>query len=335
MFFATPDRAAIFVLLFLVANLNYELAQTFYNGFLPEIADDEHMGRVSALGYGLGYAGAALLLTTVLVLIRYGDALGLPDADGFRARLSLMLVGIWWASFSLPILLIVRDRSPPAVAPQSVLVAARQGLREVATTIRRIRSYRMLSMFLLGFLIFNDGVQTLFSQTSVFAEKVLQLKIDKLASVILMIQLIALPGALLVGRLADRIGQKAALNLCLAVWVAVLSGAFFISQEWHFWIMAAATALVLGGTQSVSRTIVGLMTPESRAGEFFGFFNLSGKAFGIVGPIFFSEILARTGSAHWAILGLLLFFVVGWVVIIPLDISVGQREAREESDAGH
>ena len=244
-------------------------------------------------------------------------------------------MGLWWAVFSLPILIVVRDKSPPPRHAQSLWAAARHGLQEVGTTIRHIRSYRMLTIFLLGFLIFNDGVQTLISQASVFAQKVLDMQIAELAQVILMIQFVALPGALFVGWIADRIGQKTTLNLCLAIWVIVLISGFMITERWQFWIMAAATALVLGGTQSVSRTIMGLMTPEARTGEFFGFFNLSGKAVSVFGPIFFSEILARTGSAHMAIVSLLLFFVVGWAIIVPLDISRGQREAREGLDAPH
>ncbi|HEY2894370.1 MAG TPA: MFS transporter, partial [Pirellulales bacterium] len=114
-----------------------------------------------------------------------------------------------------------------------------------------------------------------------------------------------------------------------SIWVVVLVSGFLISEPWQFWIMAALTALVMGGTQSVSRTIMGLMTPESRTGEFFGFFNLSGKAFSMFGPIMFTEILKRTGSANWAILSLLVFFAVGWIIIAPLDIKRGQRDARE------
>jgi MFS transporter, UMF1 family len=333
MFFATPDRPWLFVTLFVIANLNYELVQGFYNAFLPEIADDEHMGRVSAWGYGTGYVGGGLLLLIAMILLSQGEAWGLPTADGFIPRLCLLLMGLWWAVFSLPILIVVRDKSPPAKHVRSLWAAARHGLQEVGTTIRHIRSYRMLTIFLLGFLIFNDGVQTLISQASVFAEKVLDMQIAELAQVILMIQFVALPGALFVGWIADRIGQKTTLNLCLAVWVSVVVSGFLITEKWQFWIMAAATALVLGGTQSVSRTIMGLMTPEARTGEFFGFFNLSGKAVSVFGPIFFSEILARTGSAHLAIVSLLVFFVVGWVIIIPLDIIRGQHEAREGLDS--
>jgi len=323
----------LFVALFAIANLNYELVQGFYNAFLPEIADDNHMSRVSSWGYGTGYVGGGLMLLVALILLDQGPAWGLPTENGFIPRLCLLLMGIWWAVFSLPILLIVRDKSPPRRASESILASARQGFQEVGRTIRHIQSYRMLAIFLVGFLIFNDGVQTVISQASVFAEKVLHMEIAELAKVILLIQFVALPGALLVGRLADRIGQKTALNLCLAIWVTLLVAGFFITERWQFWMMAVFAALVLGGTQSVSRTIMGLMTPEARTGEFFGFFNLSGKAASVLGPIFFSEILARTGSAHLAILSLLVFFIVGWAIIVPLNIARGQRDAREGLEA--
>lgn len=328
MFFATPDRPWFFVALFAIANLNYELVQGFYNAFLPEIADDNYMSRVSSWGYGTGYVGGGLMLVVALVLLSWGPDWGLPTDDGFIPRLCLLLMGVWWAVFSIPMLLMVRDKSAPRRKDESLLASARHGFREVGGTIRHIRSYRMLAIFLLGFLIFNDGVQTVISQASVFAEEVLDMKISELAGVILMIQFVALPGALSVGWLADRIGQKTALNLCLAVWVTLLIGGFFITEKWQFRAMAFFAALVLGGTQSVSRTIMGLMTPAARTGEFFGFFNLSGKAASVLGPIFFSEILARTGSAHLAILSLLVFFIVGWAIIMPLNIARGQREAR-------
>jgi UMF1 family MFS transporter len=135
------------------------------------------------------------------------------------------------------------------------------------------------------------------------------------------------------GWFANKIGQKNALHICLAIWVVVLFSGFLITEVWQFRIMAALTALVMGSTQSVSRTIMGLMTPEDRTGEFFGFFNLSGKAFSMLGPIMFAEILTRTGSANWAILSLLVFFVVGWAIIAPLDIKQGQQQAGKDGTA--
>ncbi|HEX3727669.1 MAG TPA: MFS transporter [Pirellulales bacterium] len=332
MFFGTPERPWFFVAMFLIANLNYELVQSFYNAFLPEVADDRRMSEVSAWGYGAGYVGGGLMLVVAILLLKYGESWGLPADNYFLPRLCLLVMGLWWAVFSLPILLVVRDKSPPRVERRSFLATAIGGLQEVRRTLLDIRRYQMLAIFLVGFLIFNDGVMTVISQASVFAKHKFEMKDEDLIPVFLMIQFVALPGAVVLGWLANKIGQKRALHICLSVWVIVLVSGFLITEVWQFWCMAALTALVMGGTQSVSRTIMGLMTPESRTGEFFGFFNLSGKAFSMLGPIMFTEILKRTGSANWAILSLLVFFAVGWAIIAPLDIARGQRQARAEPE---
>jgi len=328
MFFGTPERPWFFVAMFLVANLNYELVQCFYNAFLPEIADDKRMSEVSAWGFGTGYVGGGLMLALAVVLLKFGEQWGLPTENYFLPRLCLLLMGVWWAVFSLPMFFLVRDKVASRREHRSLLATAKTGLDEVWTTLGHIRRYRMLAIFLVGFLIFNDGVMTVISQASVFAKNKFQMDDAALVPVFLMIQFVALPGAVFLGWFANKIGQKNALHICLAIWVVVLISGFLIEEVWQFWVMAAVTALVLGGTQSVSRTIMGLMTPESRTGEFFGFFNLSGKAFSMLGPIMFTEILKRTGSANWAIISLLVFFVVGWAIIAPLNIARGQRDAR-------
>ncbi len=327
MFFATPDLPWLFVVLFLLANLGYEQAWGFYNAFLPEIADDDHMGRVSSWGFGAGYVGGGLLLLAAILIFTFGDDWGLPSENGFRFRLSLLLTGLWWGLFSLPIFLVVKDKRVPSSHPQPILEAARTALGEVWSTLRNIRRYRMLVMFLIGFLIYNDGVQTMITQASVFATNVLSMETAELGGVILMIQFVALPGALVVGWWADHVGQKSALLICLGIWITLLISAFFITEKWQFWTMAVFAALVLGGTQSVSRTIMGLMTPEARSAEFFGFFNLSGKAVSMLGPIVFSTTMYVTGSPHWAILSLLGFFVAGVAIIAPLNIAKGMEQA--------
>jgi UMF1 family MFS transporter len=327
MFFGTPDHPWWFVAMFLIANLNYELVQSFYNAFLPEIADDNRMSEVSGWGYGTGYVGGGLMLVVAVVVLQFGERLGLPTDNGFLPRLCLLIMGVWWAVFSLPMLLIVRDRAAPRNAGKSFAETAVMGLQDVKRTLLDIRRYRMLAIFLVGFLIFNDGVMTVISQASVYAQRKFEMDEARLVPLFIMIQFVALPGAVFLGWIATKIGQKNALHICLGIWVLVLLSGFVIEQEGQFWVMAAVTALVMGGTQSISRTIMGLMTPESKTGEFFGFFNLSGKAFSMLGPIMFTEILKRTGSANWAILSLLVFFVVGWLIIAPLNIAKGQEQA--------
>ena len=330
MFFATPDRGWLLVGLFAVAQLSFELSQGFYNGFLPEIADEHTMDRVSAFGYGCGYVGGGLALAIFLVIYKCGPALGLPaagsDPTALLPRVGLLFMGLWWGMFTIPALLWLRDKGQRR-DEGSVLSVASRALRQVGASIRNIRRYRMLALFLLGFLFYNDGVQTVLSQASVFATRAIGMDTGELAMLVLMIQFIALPGAILVGRLATRYGQRATLLGCLAVWIGLLMAAWFVTTRTEFWIMGAVLALVMGGIQSVSRAVMGQMTPAQHTAEFFGFFNLSSKAASMFGPLLFTEVLARTGSPHNALISLLVFFIIGSTLVSRVNILEGRRQA--------
>jgi UMF1 family MFS transporter len=330
LFFVPPSYPWIVTALFFLASLFFELSLGVYNGFLPEIARDEDMDRVSAWGFAMGYLGGGLALALVIVMFFFGDKIGLPPEgeSAFRTRLGLLLMGLWWGFFTLPTLAVVRDKRSATRSPKPLGRAAKQALREVGGTIRNVRRYRMLALFLLGFLIYNEGVQTMISQSGTFAKRVLKMEPQDLVMVVLMIQFIALPGAILVGHLATRFGQKSTLIGCLLVWIAILVAAYYITTTLQFWIMAAVAALVLGGTQSVSRSIMGQMTPEKHTAEFFGFFNLSGKATSMFGPIFFTSILALTGDANLAVTSLLVFFVAGLAIVTRLNLALGKEQAR-------
>jgi UMF1 family MFS transporter len=336
MFFATPDRAWLLVVLFLIAQLGMELAQGFYNGFLPELAGEKRMDRLSAQGFAVGYVGGGLSLLLFLLLFSLGTHIGLPSSDAdptsLLPRLGLLLMGVWWAVFTLPAVFWLRDRGKPK-HDLSVAASALKALREVKKTITNLKRYRMLFLFLLGFLFYNDGAQTVLSQASVFGKQELGMTAGELVQVVLMIQFVALPGALGIGYLSERLGAKVALVLCLAVWVALLVGAYFVSTKAEFWVLGGGVALVMGGIQSVSRSIMGKMTPVAHTAEFFGFFNLSSKAASMFGPVVFSEVLTRTHDAHNAILSLLLFFVVGWVIVSFVNVEAGRKQAVAEDAA--
>ena len=251
---------------------------------------------------------------------------------GIRLRVGILLMGLWWGAFSIPSILFLRDRGIPSVVRRSVAETASHAMRRVGGTIRNVRVYRTLSLFLLGFLIYNDGVQTVISQASVFGIEVLEMGATELAGLILMIQFLAIPGAMLIAFLAKKLGQRPTLMMCLAVWIGIVCAAYFITQRWQFWIMGVAVALVMGGTQSVSRAIMGNMTPKAHTAEFFGFYNLSGKATSFVGPILFVTVLGQTGQPHVAIVSLLIFFLVGAGIVSRLDFARGRREAGADAE---
>ena len=324
-----PEWPWAFMALFFLASLAFELSFSFYNGFLPEIADEESMNRVSGIGYAAGYFGGGVALAVAIAALSIGGSYGLTTGQGLR--IGLVIMGLWWAVFTLPAVFFLRDRNPPRGRATSFAQTARVALGEVARTIRSVRSYSVLALFLLGFLLYNEGIQTVMSQASVFAREVLRMQPGELGMVVLMIQFVATPAALGVGWMADRLGAKRTLLLCLAIWCGILIAAYFIRERWQFWCLGVVLSLVMGGTQSVSRAIMGSMTPQAKTAEFFGFFNLSCRATSMVGPILFAQMLVWTGSANVALLSLLVFIVAGMLTVARVNVRCGIEQAKSHA----
>jgi UMF1 family MFS transporter len=318
----------VFVGLFFVTSLCFELTFGFYNSFLPEISDEASMNRVSGYGFAAGYFGGGMALLAAIVVLKIGQ--GQEIALSTLLRACLVLMGVWWGLFMLPAAFFLYDHAAPRHA-KGLVATAKGAFVEVGRTLNHVRAYSMLALFLLGFLLFNEGIQTVMSQASVFAREVLAMQPAELAMVVLMIQFLATPAALAVGWVSDRFGSKPTLLACLGVWCGLLVGAYFITTTRQFWILGAILAMVMGGTQSVARGMMGLMTPVSKTAEFFGFFNLSARATSMVGPILFAEVLSQTGSANAAILSLLVFIVAGAIVVFRVNLHRGITQAKAEA----
>ncbi|MBN1395960.1 MAG: MFS transporter [Pirellulales bacterium] len=325
------DHAWLIVTMFVLMGVCFELSLVPYNGLLLEITDERSINLVSALGYALGYAGGSVPLVAAWLIFKYGRQIGLANQTD-QYTVCIVMLGLWWGIFSLPSILILRDRGrrPEKCAP--LPRAARNAVGEVRNTIINIRRFPILALFLLAFLFYNDGMQTVLTQANALAVDEFHFSIYDLFLLVLMIQLIALPGALLVGKLSDLMGQKPVLLACLAVWSALLVAAAVVNDKTSFWIMGVVLALVMGGTQSVSRAMMGMMTPERHAAEFFGFFNLSGKAASVLGPVQFGLIIYLSDNARWAAVSLLIFFIVGIVLMARIDVVEGRRQAAKRGE---
>jgi UMF1 family MFS transporter len=319
-----PAMPWLIVGLFVCASLMFELSFSFYNGFLPELAGEDRLNKLSAAGFAAGYLGGGLALALSMVLVQLAPRLHLEAVTALRA--CLVFMGLWWGLFSLPAIMVLRDRAAPRGPRLPWFHSAGSAAAEVLRTLRHIRRYSMLSLFLLGFLIYNEGIQTVLSQASNFAKDALQMTAGELAALVLAIQFVSLPGALAVGKLSDWLGQKPTLMLCLAMWTGLLVAGSFVNRKVEFWGLGMGVALVMGGTQSVSRAIMGSMTPPERTAEFFGFFSLSSKATSMVGPVVYVEVSQWRGP-HAAILSLLAFVVTGWGVAAQVDIRRGRAQA--------
>lgn len=333
---ATPPSAIVVVTgLFCLANLCLELSLPVYNGFLPEIASDDDLDSVSAAGMGAGYLGGGLALLFALLLLKFGDQLGIDNLTT-RIRICIAGTGLWWIAFTIPTVLILKDIARDEAVTDRVSrfdgirTAVGNSWRDAFSTLRQIRANTPLLLFLIAFLFFNDGVQTVFSQSSTFALQEIKLTENELAGIILMIQFLAVPGALLVGRASNIFGRKSSLVACLVVWVALLTSAWFVQSKTAYVIMAVFVALVLGGTQSVARAIMGSLIPAGQEAKYFGFFNLSGKATSFMGSFLFGLVFATTQSARFAIVAVAIFFVVGLVLLSFADLSAVEGGEKPE-----
>ena len=325
MVFLTGTRYLLGVGLFLVANISFSAGVVVYNSFLPQIAAPEERDAVSSRGWAVGYLGGGLLLALNLVAVLYQDALGLDTAD--VARWSIVSAGVWWAAFTLVPLRRLRDRppAPDSVARGSVLTA---GFRQLAATLRELRGYPHTMLFLAAFLIYNDGVQTVIALASVYGVDELGLPDTVLVPTILMVQFLAFAGALLLGAAARRIGARATVLASLVIWTALLVAAYVIParQVVPFVALAAGIGLVLGGSQALSRSLYSHLIPAGREAQYFALYEISDRGTSWLGPLLFGLAYQATASYRLAILSLVVFFVVGFVLLalVPLRRAITQ-----------
>ena len=320
--------------LFIVLNVAITTSFVFYESFLPHLASEEEMDRVSAGGYALGYLGGGLLLVVNLLWIQWPERFGFPDALT-ATRLSFLSAALWWALFSIP--LFRRVPEPPLVRERDEIAprgAVRAAFSRIGETLRELRVYRDAFVLLLAFMLYNDGIQTTIRMSSAYGTE-LGFPQNALIAAYVMIQLVAMPFALLFGWLAGRVTGKRLVLFALAVYSVLTFFAYNMRTTRDFFILAFMVATVMGGTQAISRSLFATMIPRYKSAEFFGFWGVFDKFAGIFGPAIFTVMVWTTGSSRNAILALVLFFVTGGLLLLFVDVDRGRRAAREaEARAG-
>lgn len=306
--------------LFICANVAFGASIVVYNAFLPDLAAPEERDKVSARGWAVGYLGSGLLLLVNLIMYsRYGSTDG--NSSDLIVRIILASAGIWWAAFTLvPLLTLPRGRPP---APSHANVSSWQQFK---TTLGSLKAYPGALLFLIAFLIYNDAVQTVITMSSVFGQEELGLGLDTLTQVILMVQFVAIPGALFFERLAAWTSTRTSLIVSLVIWtIAVFLAWGYVHGETSFFLLAVGIALVLGGTQALSRSFFSVLIPDSRSAEYFSLYEISDKGTSWIGPLMFGVIYDFTGSYRTAILSLAVFFVIGLTLLffVPQKSNTG------------
>jgi UMF1 family MFS transporter len=321
MAFVTGDRYLLGGLLFLIANIAFGASIVVYNSFLPQLAAPDDRDRVSSRGWALGYLGGGLLLLLNLVVVQLLTQDGNDQRTLDLARWSIVSAGVWWAAFTLVPLRWLREHpgAESTTARGNVLL---DGFRQLGHTIRSLRAYPLTLYFLLAYLLYNDGIQTVIALASQYGTEELDLSQSTLIITILLVQFLAFGGALLLGALASRLGARKTILLSLVLWLGVVLAAYWLpaGEPLPFMLLGVAIGLVLGGSQALSRSLFSQLIPKGREGEYYGFYEISDKGTSWLGPLAFGLVFQLTNSYRIGIVSLVVFFVAGGILLAMVPI---------------
>ncbi|MCX4777040.1 MFS transporter [Streptomyces sp. NBC_01264] len=317
MFFLGGDRYLLGGLLLIVANASLSCSVVLYNAYLPQISTPEERDTVSSRGWAFGYTSGAFVLVLNLVLFQGHDSFGL--SEGEAVRICLASAGLWWGAFTIVPLRRLRDRAvvrEPGEAPPV------SGWKQLVVTLKDMRRHPLTLSFLLAYLIYNDGVQTVISQASVYGSEELELEQSTLIVAVLLVQILAVAGALGMGRLAVRYGAKRTILGSLVAWGVTLAAGYFLPARTPVWFfaLAAMIGLVLGGSQALSRSLFSHLVPAGKEAEYFSAYEMSDRGLSWVGPLVFGLTYQVTGSYRDAIISLVVFFALGFVLLARVPV---------------
>lgn len=296
-----------------LASFGFFSALTFYDALLVHVSPRGQLDRVSSLGYGLGYLGGGLLFAVNVLMFIKPHLFGIEDGPT-AVRWSFLSVAVWWLLFSFPLFRYVTE---PTRQRRPLRKAAIEGVRELKKTLRSISGQPEVWLFLVTFLMYNDGVNTIIKMAVDYG-MALGFASDQLIQALLMVQFIGFPSAILFGFLSEKIGPRRGILICIGVYMVVTLGAYGIQEVSQFYILAATIGLVQGGIQALSRSFFARMVPEDKSAEYFALFNFVGKFSALFGPWLLGLVAVATGNPRAGILVPLIFFVVSFFILIRL-----------------
>lgn len=298
------------------AGIGYAGSLVFYDAYLPEIVSKERMDEVSAKGYSRGYIGSVILMVTNIILITFYDTFGFAD-QSVPTRLAFLMVGLWWIGFSQ----ITFINLPDAKIVEKTENLLSKGYDELKKVYRSIKSQADIRTYLISFFLYNMGVQTVMYLAATFAADELKMESTSLILTVLIIQLIAIPGAFFFARLSKRRGNKLSISVMLVIWIMVCFAAYFVDSQYQFYALAAIVGLVMGGIQALSRATYSKLIPEDTedTASYFSFFDVAFHLSTAFGTLSFGLIQQLTGSMRNSVIALALYFVVGLIILTRLD----------------
>ena len=331
-FVVSPADQTLCIILYILGTIGFAGSLVFYDSLLPHVANEDEIDQVSSKGYALGYIGGGLLLLINAIMIFVGPKLLTSmtenEATALMMRLSLVSVAIWWAVFSIPIFKHVKEpaaRGETHEIGQNVFTV---GFKRLGKALSDIRDYKDLFLFLITFFVYANGIGTIITMAAAFASD-LGFSTLTILGTFLMVQFVAAPFSILFGKLGKTMGNKKAISLALLIYAVVAIYGYFMQEEWHMFVLGFGVAMVQGGSQALSRSLISKMMPKSKSAEFFGFFSVSEKFNTVVGPALMAFITAKTGDPRLGIVSLVIFFVAGIVLLrfVNVDRGIAQAEA--------
>ncbi len=328
MFTLGPDQWLLASVLFALGNIGAMGSFVFYDSLLPHIASNDEVHKVSTAGYALGYFGGGIFLIGAIALISNPGLLGLEGKEE-ATRACFVGVAVWWVIFSVPLF---RRVAEPAMEKtrKSRDAPVKEAFVGVRHTFSELKKYRQALLFLIAFLIYNDGVGTIIKFAVIYGAE-LNIDSSDMILAILLVQFVGIPATFLFGHLAARFSAKNAIYAGLVVYSGVSVLGFFMTSSKHFFMLAALVGLVQGGVQALSRSVFATLIPKEKSSEFFGLFAVFEKFAGILGPALFAIIISISGSSRPAILAIIGFFVVGAFLLSRVDVEAGRRQALGDS----
>ncbi|MBT2569872.1 MFS transporter [Planococcus sp. ISL-110] len=308
--FVPSDNWLLMLICYVFAALGATGANLFYDAFIVDVTTEKRMNSVSAFGYGLGYIGSTIpfLISIAIILLAQNEVL--PISTITASRIAFLITAVWWACFSIPMFRHVKQRYYIEREPNPV----HQSFKRLGKTIREIRQYRALFLFLIAYFFYIDGVGTIISLSTAYGTD-LGLSATNLLIVLFVTQVVAAPFAILYGRLANRFTGKKMLYVGICVYIVVCIYAFFLETITDFWILAMLVATSQGGIQALSRSYFGKLVPKENSNEFFGFYNVFGKFAAITGPLLVAVTSQVTGNSSMGVFSLVILFVIGLIVL--------------------
>lgn len=323
----------IALLTYVIATVGFSGANTFYDSLLPAVSNKDNVDYVSGLGYALGYIGGGILIVINFLMITYPSFFGFADSvEGIKW--SFVSVALWWAIFSIPILLFVKE--PKYHKTETALQTIKSGFKQLKNTFNEIRHLKVVFTFLIAYWLYIDGVDTTVRMAADFG---ITLGFDSttIMGALVLVQFIAFFATLFYVKFAEKIGIKNAIYFAIAAYMVIILSGYFVTEAWHFYVIAGMIGCFQGGIQTLSRSLYARIIPENKSAQFFGFFNMWGKFAAVIGPLLMGSVTLilsniiddQVLSARIGLQSIMILFILGALVFSKVNISEGEKIAKE------